>query len=254
MSPVAPIVTGPLATSFLGFVPDRSAGFDFATFFQRRLAREFDPALIVNADTFNPNHFPDLGYIFNATNPKVGQFGDVDETILTWENFDKRAEFFDRNHATMIGLADLDFLRHSADDFLRPRHRFAAGGVDVNRTIVLDVNLSTSLGHDPLDRFATWANERTSLCAIDFGGLDSGRVLAQLRPRLGQRAGHDLKNLAPRVTRTVNRFAEDLVADARELQVELKSSDTGFGSAKFEVHVAEMIFGADDVREEVVTL
>ena len=39
-----------------------------------------------------------------------------------------------------------------------------------------------------------------------------------------------------------------------KFQIELETGDAGVGAAKFEIHVAEMIFGADDVGEQFVAL
>ena len=39
-----------------------------------------------------------------------------------------------------------------------------------------------------------------------------------------------------------------------KFQIELETGDTVLGAAKFEIHVAEMIFGTDDVGEQVVAL
>ena len=49
-----------------------------------------------------------------------------------------------------------------------------------------------------------------------------------------------------------NGFGDDFMADAREFQIELVPGDAGVGAAKLEIHVAEMIFRADDVREQLV--
>ena len=39
-----------------------------------------------------------------------------------------------------------------------------------------------------------------------------------------------------------------------EFQIELKTSDSRVGSAKFEIHVTEMIFRANDVGQQFVAL
>ena len=39
-----------------------------------------------------------------------------------------------------------------------------------------------------------------------------------------------------------------------KLEIELEAGDAGFGAAKLAIHVAEMIFGADDVGEQLVAL
>ena len=54
------------------------------------------------------------------------------EPVPARENFHKRAKFFHRNDAALIGLANLDFPRHATDDFFGACHTLAAGRVDVD--------------------------------------------------------------------------------------------------------------------------
>ena len=51
--------------------------------------------------------------------------------------------------------------------------------------------------------------------------------------------------------RPLNRFAQDFQTDARQFQIELESGDAVVGAAKFEIHVTEMVFRANDVGEQV---
>ena len=48
--------------------------------------------------------------------------------------------------------------------------------------------------------------------------------------------------------------AMSLRRDAGELEVELEAGDAVVGAAEFEVHVAVVIFAAEDVGEEEVAL
>ena len=68
------------------------------------------------------------------------------------------------------------------------------------------------------------------------------------------RCGHDAEDLRARVFRALDRFGHDLVADTRQVSDRAGTGDAVLGAAKFEVHVAEMIFGADDVGEQLVAL
>ena len=108
--------------------------------------------------------------------------------VLARENFDKRTEFLRRDHATLIGLTDLDFACHATDDFLRARHALASRRVDVHRAVVLDVNFGAGFGDDALNGFAAGTDERADLLRIDLDCLDPRRVFRQLRPRFVQRA------------------------------------------------------------------
>ena len=100
----------------------------------------------------------------------------MDEAIFPGENFHERAEFLGGNNPTVISRADLDLACHPPDDFLRARHCFAAAGVDMNRTVVLDINLSAGFGDDALDRFAALPDKAANLLGINFDGLDPRRV------------------------------------------------------------------------------
>src|SRR2546426_12190702 len=66
--------------------------FCFGAFFQRGFAAEFDAALVVDADTFHPDHVADVRYIFGAFHTEVGQLGNVHKPIPAREDFDECAE------------------------------------------------------------------------------------------------------------------------------------------------------------------
>jgi len=84
------------------------------------------------------------------------------------ENFDKRAEFFSRDNATLVRLADLYLTRHATDNFFRARHAFAARRVDVHRAVVLDVNFSAGLRDNAFDGLAAGSNQRADLLRINL--------------------------------------------------------------------------------------
>src|SRR3954469_10387067 len=146
----------------------RLAGLGGGAFLERGFPAQFHAAFVVDTDALHPDHLADLGDVFGAVHAEIGQLGNVNQAILTREHFDECTEFFDRNDATVIGLADFDFAGHAADDFLRAGHAFGAGRVNVNGTVVLDINLSAGLGDDALDGFATRSDERADLLRINF--------------------------------------------------------------------------------------
>ena len=156
------------------------SGFLFSALFERGFARKFYAAFVVDADAFDPNHFANFGNVFGPVHAKIRELGNMHEPIFAREHFDERAEFFDRDDATLIGLADLDLARHAADDFLRARHAFAARRIDVHRAVVFDINLRAGLGDDALDRLAAGPDERADFLRIDFDRLDPRRVFATI--------------------------------------------------------------------------
>src|SRR5262249_59880762 len=122
------------------------------------------------------------------------------------------------------------------------------------RAVVLNVNLSAGLRDDALDGLTAGTDERADLLRIDFDRLNPWRVFGQFRPGLVQRTAHDVEDFRARFLRALDRFRHYFVANAGELQVELKSADACVCSAKLKIHVTEMIFRADDVGEQFVAL
>src|SRR5262249_36661158 len=183
---------------------------------------------------------------------KIRELGNVHKPIFTWENFDERAEILRRDYASLIRLPDLDFARHATYDFLRACHAFAAGGVNVYGSIVLNVNFSAGFRDNALNDFAAGPDEGSDFLGINFDCLDPWRVLGQFRSRLVQCAAHDVENLRARFFRALDRFCHDPMADTSELQIELKTGDARIRSAELEVHIAKMILGADDVGQQFI--
>src|SRR4029453_15792815 len=142
--------------------------FFFSALFERRLARKFYAAFVVDADTFDPNHVANLDHVFGALHSKIGKLGNVHQAVFAWENFNKRPELLRRDDAALIGLSDFDFAGHPADNFLRARHALASRCVDVYGAVILDVNFSAGFGDDAFDGLAAWPNERADLLRIDL--------------------------------------------------------------------------------------
>src|SRR4029077_9265572 len=194
------------------------SGFFLSAFFQRSFSRKFYATFVVDTDALDPNNVANFGNVFGPFHAKIRELGNVHEPLPTRKHFDKRSEFLRRDYATQIRLPDLDFTRHSTNNLLRACHALTAGGINVHRAIVFNINFSAGLRDNALDGLAAGANERTDLLRINFDRLDPRRVLGQLWARSLQRAAHDAENFRPRFFRALDRFCHDIVADAGELQ------------------------------------
>src|SRR5205807_2917283 len=137
--------SAPSATTSVCLGGNWLAGFDFGPLFERGLARKLYATLVVNTDALDPDHVTNFRNIFRSFYPEICQLGNVDEAVPARENLDKCAEFFHRDDAPLIGLADLDLAGHAADNFFRACHRFAAGRIDMHRAVVFAVNFGASL-------------------------------------------------------------------------------------------------------------
>ena len=83
----------------------------------------------------------------------------------------------------------------------------------------------------------------------DLEGLDARRVFAEFGAGGGQRLGHLAQNVDAAFLGLAERDLHDLLGDALDLDVHLQRGDALLGAGHLEVHVAEMILVAEDVRQ-----
>src|SRR5205807_8676187 len=74
----------------------------FGPLLQSSFARKLYAPFVVNPDAFHPNHVANLRHILRSLHSKIGQLRNVDQPILTWKHFHKRAEFLSRNDTALI--------------------------------------------------------------------------------------------------------------------------------------------------------
>src|ERR1700719_2941021 len=138
----------------------------------------------------------------------------MNETVFSWQHFNKCAEFFDRNHPSMIALTDFDFLGHSRNDLFRPVQAIATGRIDVNGSIIIDINLRAGFSYDAFDRLAAGTDEQTDLIRMNLNRFNARRVLTEFFPWRLNRFVHDIEHLHAGVARLTNGVGHDRVRDS----------------------------------------
>ena len=132
--------------------------------------------------------------------------------------------------------------------------RLGAGGVhvrDVDRAVVVDVDLGAGRFLDALDRLAARADQQADLLRVDLDVSSRGAVLADL----GRAADAACRRMCLRISRRASRAcssvaSDDLLVDAVDLEVELDAGDAAAGAGDLEVHVAEVVLVAHDVGQQ----
>ncbi len=135
----------------------------------------------------------------------------------------------------------------------RNLHPFRRNGEDIHRAVIFDVNFATGFLDELLDVLAAGADERADLLRIDLHDLDARGVLAEFLARFGESLRHFGEDVQAGDAGFLNRLGHKRVRDALELEVELEAGDAFVRAGNFAIHVAEVVFRAEDVGEEFVT-
>src|SRR5450830_2071940 len=191
--------------------------------------------------------FQDVGHFLYAS---VAQHRDVNQTVLAWQDVDECAEVDDALNLTDVDLADFSF-RGDAQDALTSRFsRFLGFAEDLDRAVVFDVDRSLGLFTDRTNGRAAFTDNITDFVGVDFH-RDHGRSIFR---QLGTRLSNDLVHLAEDVQARFQGLAQsdfhDLFGDAFDLDVHLQRGHTFGGTGYLEVHVAQVIFVAQDVGQD----
>ena len=178
----------------------------------------------------------------------------MDEAFLAGETFDEGAELLSGADDALVGLTFFDLGSDHFDFLDGAGHAFAVGGEDVDLTAVVfgDVDLRAGDLGDALDVLAAGADEHADLFRIDLEGLDARGVLLELAGGSGDGSGHDFEDLFASDLVTLDRFLGDFEGQTVDLEVELEASDAFARAADLEVHVAEVVLGAEDVGQDDV--
>ena len=81
-------------------------------------AGHFYAAFFVDSEALGGNDVAFFDDVFDVFGAPFGEFGDVDESIFTWEHFHEGAELGDGNDLASVNLAHFDFLEHALEAFL----------------------------------------------------------------------------------------------------------------------------------------
>ena len=173
----------------------------------------------------------------------------MQQTVATRQNLDDRAELEQLEHRTFVNLADLDLSSQAFDAFLSPLGRLGIDGGDGDVAVVLDVDGRAGLLGNRSDGRTTLADHIADALGVDLHGVHARREVGQFGASTFHRGAHLLEDMQPAFTRLCECDLHDLFRDALDLDVHLQRSDAAVGTGHLEVHVAEVIFVAQDVGE-----
>src|SRR6267143_2279754 len=181
-----------------------------------------------------------------------GNFADVQEAIGAGEKLDESAKLREANDFAEIGLADFCAGGDVADHLQGRIAAGSAGGKDVHGAVLQNVNFDAGGFDDGPDLFAAGTDEVADLVLGNLQLEEARSVGGNLRASRTQGLFHGVEDLETGLFRLRERFAHHLNADAEDLDVHLQSGDAAARTGDLEVHVAIVVFGTGNVRQDGV--
>ena len=148
------------------------------------------------------------------------------EPILAGKHFYKSTKFLDGNHLSSVGLADFNFSGDPFDLLHGNVETLFCDRVNLDRSIILDVDLTAGLFNDAFDVFTTGADQRSDFIRVDSNRGDSGSVLAEFLARLGKGCRHLFQDRLTSFLGLPNRLFHDPQRKPLEFEIQLEASDS----------------------------
>src|ERR1700677_332419 len=212
---------------------------------------EADAALAVDLEHFHAHDVPLLELVAHALHPLLGDLRDVHQTVPPGENGHERAEVHQPGDPALVHAPHF----HVGGDQLDPALRLAAGrslhGGDLHGAVILDVDGGSGLLGNLADHRAALADDVADLLRIDLQGNDGRRPFGHVFARLGENLVHLAEDMQPSGAGLIERHLHDLARNARDLDVHLQGRDAVVRAGDLEIHVAQVILIAEDVRQHL---
>ena len=179
----------------------------------------------------------------------------MEQAVLVGDDFHEGTEGHDGNNLAVIYLANLGHLHDGANLGLASLDVFLVLGGNLHDTLLVvfgDDDDGVGFLLHLLDDLATGADDGTNHILRDIHGLDARHKLLIIGARLGDGLSHLVEDVQTALTGLLQGLGQNLVGEAINLDVHLAGGDTVAGASNLEVHVAKVVFVAEDVGQNGV--
>ena len=126
---------------------------------------------------------------------------------------------------------------------------FVVGCCDFNSTVIFDFNGSTRFVSQCTNNGTALTDNIFDLLRIDLDGMDTWSEFRDITTWRIDRLFHHTQNVQTCTLSLIQGHLHNFAGDAFNLNIHLQSSDTFAATRNFEVHVAQMIFVTQNVRQ-----
>ena len=179
----------------------------------------------------------------------------MEQAVAVGHELHESAEILDCHHASGVGLALFGQLYDAVDHLQSLVDGVFVGGSHFDVATFgdfVDGDCGARFLLDALDHFSARADDGTDKLFGNEHGDDAGHVGLVVLAGCGDGLLDFVEDVEATLLGLVEGAFENLVAEAVALDVHLGSGDALAGTGDFEVHVAQVVFVAEDVGEDGV--
>src|SRR6267378_81810 len=207
--------------------------------------------LPIHLENLHAYHIAFFQFVADALDALFGDLRDVNQAVAARKNGHEGAEIHQPRDLALIHPAHLDIGGDELDAALGFAARGTLNGSDLHRPVVLDIDGGAGFFGDLPDHGAALADHVADLFRINLQGNDGGRPFRHALARLGEHFVHLAQDVQAAVAGLTQRHLHDFARDAGDLDVHLQRGDTVLRAGHLEIHVAEMILVAQDIRQNL---
>src|SRR5476649_2887398 len=218
-------------------------------FFSGGFHRQLQTAAVVGFQNLDAHLLAFFQIVGNGVDTLVGDLRDVQQAILAWHDLHDGAKVQQFQHGAFVGLAHFDRCRQLFDAALGFLAGSSIDGSDGDHAFVADVDLGTGFFGQRADHGAAFADHVTDFFRVDLDGDQTRCEIGQFGFDVRHGFLHFAQDVLAAFLGLRQRHLHDFLGDAHDLDIHLQRGDTVAGTSYLEVHVAQVIFVAQDVGQ-----
>ncbi|MNB93696.1 hypothetical protein D3C75_408330 [compost metagenome] len=173
----------------------------------------------------------------------------MNQTFFTATDGNECAKVNDTGHFTIVDAAHFDLCSDLFDTTDSEFRFFTVGRCDLHSTVIFDFDGGAGLFGQSTDNRTAFTDHVFDLVRADLNGVDTRCELRNIATWRVNRLFHHAQDVQTRTFSLVQCSVHDLFGDTFNFDIHLQRRDTVAGTRHFEVHITQVIFIAQDVRQ-----
>ena len=176
------------------------------------------------------------------------------QSVALAEEIHECAKVHDLDDRAFVNHTNFWFGHNRIDEIKSGLDGFAIAGGNFDEPVIANINLGAGGLNNFAHHFAARADNFADFILRHLNGLDFRGVFTHFIAGFGERFAHFTQNMRAAALRLVKRDLHNLFRNAGDFNVHLQRGNAHFRASNFEIHVAQMVFIAQNVGQHRKTV